>query len=79
MTVRLVNDVIHLEGTCQVEEAEALLVLVQAGAQRSVDLTECRQLHGAVLQVLLAFRPPIRGQCKDPFIRDRILPSLLAS
>jgi len=76
MTVRLVDEVIHLEGTCLVEEAEALLALVQAGPDRPVDLASCRHLHGAVLQVLLAFRPRIQGHSEDPFIRDWIIAAL---
>jgi hypothetical protein len=58
MTVRDDGDVIRLEGACRVEEAEALTALLQAGL-RPVDLALCREAHSAVLQVLLAFRPPI--------------------
>ncbi|WP_159717446.1 hypothetical protein [Geminicoccus flavidas] len=76
MTVRLVGDVIRLEGACPVEEAEALLALVQERPDRPVDLSGCRHLHGAVLQVLLAFRPRVQGQSEDPFLRDWILPAL---
>lgn len=75
MTVRLDGDVIHLEDDCHVEQAEQLLGLLQDAAGRSVDLTTCRQLHSAVVQVLLSFAPPIVGRPSDPFLRDFIAPN----
>jgi hypothetical protein len=59
---------IRLEGVCRVEEAEPLAALLQAGL-RPVDLGECREAHTAVLQVLLAFRPPIEGAPSAPVLR----------
>jgi len=74
MTVRLVGETIVLEGDCYVEEAEALTVLLQTADR--VDLTGCRMLHGAVLQVLLAFAPAISGEPGDPFLKDLVAPAL---
>ncbi|MDP3173217.1 MAG: hypothetical protein Q8M88_02135 [Phenylobacterium sp.] len=76
MSVRLDGDVIRLEGACRVEEAETLVGLLQAQATRAVDLSQCRHLHGAVVQVLLAFAPPILGEAPEPFIRDLLAPAV---
>ncbi len=79
MTVRLEGHAILLEGQCRVEDAEPLLGWLQADRSRIVDLTGAEHLHAAVLQVLMALRPAIRGEGKDPFIRDWITPSLIAT
>jgi hypothetical protein len=75
MTVRLIDEIIVLEGDCYVEEAETLTVLLQT-ADRVVDLNGCRMLHGAVLQVLLAFAPAISGEPGDPFLKALVAPAL---
>lgn len=76
MSVRLDGTTIRLEGPCRVEDAEPLLGWLQADRQRVVDLTEAQHLHAAVVQVLMALRPAIRGIPKDPFLRDWIHPAL---
>ncbi|MCB5177208.1 MULTISPECIES: hypothetical protein [Microvirga] len=76
MTVRLDGNIIVLEGQCRVEDAEPLLGWLQADEGRTVDLTDAEHLHAAVLQVLLALKPPLRGAGKDAFIRDWIAPAL---
>ena len=76
MTVVLEGGVIRLHGDCRVEEAETLLQLLQADAGRAVDVSACRHLHGAVVQVLLELSPPIQGAPDDPFVRDMLLPNL---
>jgi len=75
MSVRLDGDLIRLEGPCRVEEAEALTALLQQ-ARRTVDLSGCEAMHGAVLQVLLAFAAPVEGAPSDPFLRERLIPAL---
>jgi len=77
MSVRLDGNVVVLEGTCRVEDAEPLLAWLQADRARTVDVTEAEHLHGAVLQVLMALRPDIRGTAKDAFLRDWITPALM--
>jgi hypothetical protein len=68
MTVRRDGDgVIVLDGECPVEDAEALLQLLQAQPEGPVDWSACTRLHTAVLQVLMAAAPPIRGECGDAF------------
>jgi len=76
MSVRLDGNIIHLEEDCRVEDAEPLLGWLQADQTRIVDLTEVRHIHTAVLQILMAFRPAIRGTAKDTFLRDWIIPAL---
>lgn len=71
MTVRLDElGAILLEDICPVEEAESLLVLLQAHPNATVDWSGCRKLHTALVQVLLATRPEIRGECGDQFIHQ---------
>ncbi|ASG22756.1 hypothetical protein [Nitrospirillum viridazoti] len=78
MTVEVVGNVIHLRGVCAAEDAEALLSRLQAAPQAEIDVTACRHLHGAVVQVLLAFRPNVRGMAEDIFLRDWVIPNLAA-
>jgi hypothetical protein len=75
MSVRREGDVGWLEGACRVEEAEVLVGLLGSGV-RTVDLSRCQALHGAVAQVLLAFRPALRGAPSDAFLREHLLPAL---
>jgi hypothetical protein len=69
MTIRRGDDgVIVLAGECPVEDAETLLQQLQAQPAGPVDWSACTRLHTAVLQVLLAAAPPIRGECGDAFV-----------
>jgi anti-anti-sigma regulatory factor len=77
MSVRLEDNVIFLEGPCRVEDAEPLLGWLQADRSRVVDLTDAEHLHTAVLQILMALRPHIRGAGRNSFIKDWITPSLI--
>jgi len=76
VSVRRDNGVIALEGDCHVEDAERLAALLEAQADPLVDLAQCRHLHGALLQVLLWYRPKITGAPVDPFLRGWIVPIL---
>lgn len=79
MTVRADGLIVHLEGQCPVEEAEALTGLLSSPGPWTVDLTLCRHLHGAVVQVLLRFRPALAGESEISFIRDLLGPALVSS
>jgi hypothetical protein len=68
MSVRVEDEVIRLAGRCQAEDAEALLVALQDGPARIVDLTEVKRMHLAVAQVLLAARPALRGSPENTFL-----------
>ena len=55
MTVRRSDTgIVILDGVCAVEDAEPLLQMLQATPAAVVDWTPCRQLHTAVVQVILA-------------------------
>ena len=77
MTIRLEDSVIHLEGSCHVEEAETLQTLLQAEKGRILDLGACDHLHAALVQAILVFRPSVRDCCSDAFLRQWVLPGLL--
>ena len=77
MSVRLDGNVIILEGQCRVEDAEPLLGWLQTDRGRTVDLTDAEHLHAAVLQVLMALQPAVRGTARDAFLRDWITPALI--
>jgi anti-anti-sigma regulatory factor len=74
MSVVLEDGVIQLRGECPVGDAEPLLALLQADAKRLVDLSEVVTLHTAVVQVLLALRPTVRGSARDAFLHRWIEP-----
>ena len=76
MSVSLEDNVIRIAGRCGVEEAEPFLVLLQAAPGRVVDLSRADRLHTALLQIIMALRPPLLGECGDAFLRDWILPRL---
>jgi hypothetical protein len=62
------NGAIVLDGVCPVEDAEPLLRLLQTMPVAEVDWRPCRQLHTAVLQLVLASgRAPI-GPCGDAWV-----------
>ena len=77
MSVHLDGDTVVLEGVCRVEDAEPLLRWLQAEPGRIVDLSAVEHLHAAVLQVLMAFRPSLKGVPKDEFLRSVVMPALL--
>ena len=80
MTVLIKDGIIHLEGACSVEEAELLVAAFEAAdGPPVVDLSECRQLHCALVQTLLRFGANVRGRSSDPFIRDFVTPALQLS
>jgi hypothetical protein len=70
MTVRRdENGKIALEGDCGAEEAETLLQMILATPAVPVDWTRCGELHTAVVQVILAAKPPLLGLCGDAWLR----------
>lgn len=77
MSVHLDGSTVVLEGICRVEDAEPLLRWLQSDPGRIVDLSDVEHLHAAVLQVLMAFRPSLKGPPKDEFLRGWVMPALL--
>ncbi|WP_044560509.1 hypothetical protein [Azospirillum sp. B4] len=78
MAVVTEKNLIRLEGACVAEDAETLVSALQDAPESAIDVSQCRHLHGAVVQVLLAFRPSVRGMAEDIFLRDWVIPSLAA-
>jgi hypothetical protein len=62
------NGTIVLNAACPVEDAEALLQLLQATPTAGIDWTQCRQLHTAVFQVVLASGAAPVGPCGDAWV-----------
>jgi len=69
MTIRRgENGVIVLDDICPVEDAEPLLQMLQSTPTAGIDWRQCRQLHTAVFQLLLAAGKVPIGTCGDPWI-----------
>ncbi|MDO9336512.1 MAG: hypothetical protein Q7T61_08925 [Caulobacter sp.] len=79
MSIRVEGTRIILDGDCGVEDAEPLAAALEAMPSATVDISPCRQLHSAVVQALLVFRPYIEGVPSDPFLNAFVLPSLAKS
>lgn len=78
MTIRRADDVVMLEETCPVEDAEILMQEVQAGAAL-IDWSGCSHLHTACLQVILVSRLPVRGEPANPALARWVGPILSAA
>lgn len=76
MPAEFESDRAVLSGLCGAEAAEPLLGWLIDHPGGPVDLSRCRHLHAAVLQVLLAARPEIAGEPRDAFLREQVLPLL---
>jgi hypothetical protein len=68
------NGTLVLDGACPVEDAEALLQLLQATPAAVIEWTQSRQLHTAVFQVVMASgRVPV-GPCGDAWVAQWLAP-----
>lgn len=80
MTVRAAADgSIELVGACPSGDAEALLQLLLADPGATVDWRECLGAHTAVVQVLMAARPKLRGPPADARLRDWVAAAITSS
>jgi hypothetical protein len=68
MTIRYLKKYAALEGNVAVDDAEALAQWLQNQAAPAVHLGKCEHVHGAVLQVLLAWRPRVTVLPVDPLL-----------
>jgi hypothetical protein len=68
--------VIELSGQCGVEDAEALQRELLAAPAAPISWDNCRHLHAAVLQVLLAAKPLVQGAPSSPFLKAHVAPLL---
>lgn len=74
MTVSVAADgTIVLDGICGAEDAEGLLGALLVDRTAAVDWRGCEGAHAAVLQVLLAARPPLRGPARSTLLACMIL------
>ena len=75
MTVRVTSEgTIELSDRCGVEDAEVLQRHLLAAPRSTVEWSNCEQLHAAIIQVLLAGKPRIRGSPSNGFLRNHIAP-----
>ncbi|MGV8928378.1 MAG: hypothetical protein ACOH1E_01380 [Brevundimonas sp.] len=61
MTIAVDDTRIRIEGVARVEDAEPLAAALQTASLRPIDLSACTEIHAAVLQALLVFRPAVIG------------------
>jgi hypothetical protein len=77
VTVRLSPaGAIVMEGVCRSEDAEVLVQLLLAHPAAAVDWSACEAAHTAVIQVLMAARPALRGHPAGRNLRDWVQPLL---
>lgn len=69
MGIRYLKKHAALEDIVTVEDAETLQGWLNQQAKPAVNLSKCKHLHAAVLQVLMALRPAIVGDIQDPWLR----------
>ena len=75
MTVRVSTDgTIELDGVCPIEDAEKLQHYLLANREAVVDWRSCSSAHTAVIQILLAAKPPLRGPAQSDFLRNHLDP-----
>ena len=75
MTVRLSADgTIVLDGICPLEDAEKLQQYLLSAQGAAVDWRSCVSAHTAVLQILHAARPLLRGPPQGDFLRNYVEP-----
>jgi hypothetical protein len=63
---------IVLDGTCPAAEAETLTRLLLLDPSSTIDWRGCEHVHTAVVQILLAVRPPMRGPPRTLFLSNRV-------
>lgn len=80
MTLRVLSaELVELSGQCGVEDAEALQRALLASPGSVIQWSGCDNLHAAVLQILLAAKPLVRGVPANPFLSTHIAPLLRVS
>lgn len=73
MSVRLTDNVIHVDGMGAVADAEPILAALHEDPSRVVDLSAATRLHSAIVQLLLAVRPSVKGVPADAFYAAHIV------
>lgn len=77
MPIELRDGAAVLIGELTLDDVEELSTWLQDGVATTVDLSGCRSLHGAILQLLLRTRPALAAGPPDRFTADlvRTLPA----
>lgn len=70
----VIDNVIEIDDSCSVEDAETLLQLVLEHDDAVIDASKCTHIHTAAMQVLLAAKPKFRDLPEDEFIRRFLAP-----
>jgi hypothetical protein len=70
---------VELIGACSSEDAEVLLQHLLTDSDTTVDWRACESAHAAVIQVLMATRPRLKGPPVNEGLRKWIQPALLPS
>jgi len=79
MTVRLSADgAIELDGICSIEDADTLQKHMLSTPRALVDWRTCTYAHTAVIQILMAFKPVLRGPPAGDSLRLLIDPLIKA-
>lgn len=68
MPIRYTRRIVYFEGRCAVEEALGLVDQLRRHPRVPLSLAKCTDMHTALLQVLLAFRPRITASPADPLL-----------
>jgi hypothetical protein len=68
MSIRYLKKHAALEDIVTVEEAEALQKWLNNHPKPAVNLSKCKHMHAAVLQVMLALKPALVGEVTDPWL-----------
>jgi hypothetical protein len=68
MGLLFTEDLAVLEGHVRADDAEPLLQWLLSQASPQLHLAHAEHVHAAVLQVLLAFRPPVVAAPNDPWL-----------
>ena len=75
MTIRVSADgTIELDGICTIEDAERLLQHLLDAPRATLDWRSCVQAHTAVIQILMASKPVLRGPPAGDFLRMHVEP-----
>ena len=74
MTITVDANVATLSGRCGAEDAEPLLLALQDDQGLVVDLSAATRLHTAIVQILVALKPDVRGIRAHPLLQSFILP-----
>ncbi len=70
----VIENVIEIEESCSVEDAETLLQLVLEHDDALIDASRCTHIHTAAMQVLLAANPKFRDLPEEEFLRQFLAP-----